>query len=111
MGKIEMKKIRWHKRSETRSKEDITEQDAAISSLKENSEYQSFIYDKVQLFVIDSALSRLKSHLSQDTTKETGGILVGNVSVDSQKDIYYTKIIGAIAAPTTWKSINLSIYS
>lgn len=96
-----MTKARWHKRSETKGIEDRTKQDVSVFSLKEDSKYQSFAHNNVQLFVAESAIHKLKSHLSQNTSKETGGILVGNVSVDSQKDIYSTEITGAIAAPTT----------
>lgn len=94
-----MTKIRWHKRSETKGSEDRTKQDVSASSLKDGSQYQSFIHKNVELCVIESAIDSLKTHLSQDTSKETGGILVGNVS--DSKDIYYTQITGAIAAPTT----------
>ena len=94
-----MTKIRWHKRSETKGSEDRTKQDVSVSYLKDHSQYQSFIYENVELCVIESAIDSLKTHLSQDTSKETGGILVGNVS--ELKGIYHTKITGAIAAPTT----------
>lgn len=96
-----MTKIRWHKRSETKDSESQTKQDVSVLPLQDRSQYQSFAHNNVQLFVIESAIHRLKTHLSQDTTKETGGILVGNVLVDSEKGIYCTKITGAIAAPTT----------
>jgi proteasome lid subunit RPN8/RPN11 len=101
VGKKDMTNIRWHKRSETKASEDRTKQDVSVFPLEDQSQYQSFAHDNVQLFVIESAIHQLKTHLSQDTTKETGGILVGNVSVDSEKSIYCTKITGAIAAPTT----------
>ena len=96
-----MTNIRWHKRSETKVSEDITKEDVSIFPLEDQSQYQSFAHNNVQLLVIESAIHQLKTHLSQDTTKETGGILVGNVSVDLEKSIYCTKITGAIAAPTT----------
>ncbi len=94
-----MTNIRWHKRSENKGSEDRTKQDVSVLPLEDQSQYQSFAHNNVQLFVIESAIDRLKTHLSQDTSKETGGILVGNVS--ELKGIYHTKITGAIAAPTT----------
>jgi len=96
-----MTKIRWHKRSETKGIEGRTKQEVSIFSLKEDGKYQSFAHKNVQLFVAESAIHTLKSHLFQDISRETGGILVGNVSVDSQENIYYTEITGAITAPTT----------
>lgn len=96
-----MTKIRWHKRSETKAREDRTKQDVSIFSVKDSTQYQSFVHKNVQLCAAKSAIHSLKSHLSQDTSKETGGILVGNVSIDSKKDNLYTEITGAIAAPTT----------
>lgn len=101
MGKKDMTKPRWLKRSEAKVSEDRKRKDVSVFSLPDPCQYQSFAYNNVQLFVIKKAIYRLKTHLSQDTTKETGGILVGNVEVDSQKDIYRTQIISAIAAPTT----------
>jgi proteasome lid subunit RPN8/RPN11 len=101
MGQKDMTKIRWHKRPETKGTEEQTTRDVSVLPLEDQSQYQSFAHNNVQLLVIESAIHQLKTHLSQDTTKETGGILVGNVSVDSEKSIYHTKITGAIAAPTT----------
>jgi hypothetical protein len=111
MGKNDMTKIRWHKRSETKDSESQTKQDVSVLPLQDRSQYQSFAHNNDQLFVIESAIHRLKTHLSQDTTKETGGILVGNVLVDSEKGIYCTKITGAIAAPIQLESIDISVYS
>ncbi len=96
-----MTKIRWHKRSETKGSEDRTKQDVSVFSVKACTQYQSFVHKNVQLCVDESAIHRLKNHLSQDTSKETGGILVGNLSVNSKIDNYYIEITGAIAAPKT----------
>lgn len=101
MGKTLMTKIRWHKRSENLENQDITQQEDSTFSLEKDRHYQSFAHNNVHLFIIDSALDSLTSHLSQDTTKETGGILVGNVYFNTQKDLYFTEIKGAIAPPTT----------
>ncbi|MDJ1169828.1 Mov34/MPN/PAD-1 family protein [Roseofilum sp. BLCC_M154] len=93
-----MTKVRWHKRSQRQEIANRSQNNVSFSCL-ESSQYQSFLHENLQLYVSESAIHKLTTHLSEDTSKETGGILVGNVSNTS--NIHNTVITGAIAAPTT----------
>lgn len=53
----------------------------------------------LDVFIGQSALDQIKEHLSRDTSRETGGILVGKSYLDGDK--YFTEIVGSIPAPYT----------
>lgn len=55
----------------------------------------------MNIFIVEEAEKELKKHLSLDPNNETGGVLVGNAYFCSERNSYYTEILGSIPAPYT----------
>ena len=57
--------------------------------------------NSAKVFVNPQAIRQLQQHLAEDTTTETGGIIVGQAYWCPDLKINYTIIVGAITAPYT----------
>ena len=86
--------------------EEFLERNSSLSSQEKERIRTKHTKDLMSIFVTYQVVEDIKSHLSRDTTKETGGVLVGNVYKSPSTDSYYTEILGAIPALHTVGTIS-----
>jgi proteasome lid subunit RPN8/RPN11 len=82
------------------------ERNSSLSSQEKERIRTKHTKDLMSIFVTYQVVEDIKAHLSRDTTKETGGVLVGNVYKSPSTDSYYTEILGAIPALHTVGTIS-----
>ena len=78
----------------------------AENSLKTDlASFDDAVGSNIVLFVSPFAIRKLQEHLEEDTTTETGGILVGQAYWCPEKRINYTEIVGSIPALHTIRNV------